>query len=173
MDKSGSSIHALAGQALYLLGVEAEELHGKHMARGRDTRKRSRRDEWGDDAPAAFEEPSFFSRRPEISYSEPSETENVTVLWFDEAKGFGFVQPEEGDKIFLHIRQLEAAGLTSIGSAAELKVVIGQGPKGANVSRIVEVLSTGQPLADAKPRDSQRSPSASSGQLEEASPSYS
>jgi CspA family cold shock protein len=38
------------------------------------------------------------------------------VKWFNPAKGFGFIQPEEGGgpDVFVHISALEAAGLTTL-----------------------------------------------------------
>jgi len=38
-----------------------------------------------------------------------------TVKWFNSAKGYGFIQPEEGDKyVFVHITAVQAAGLTGL-----------------------------------------------------------
>ncbi|PRY88293.1 cold-shock protein [Donghicola tyrosinivorans] len=38
-----------------------------------------------------------------------------TVKWFNATKGFGFIQPDEGNKdVFLHISAVERAGLRSI-----------------------------------------------------------
>ena len=38
-----------------------------------------------------------------------------TVKWFDPAKGFGFIQPESGDKdVFVHISAVERAGLGTL-----------------------------------------------------------
>ena len=88
------------------------------MAKHRSNRRGSRGSEWGDEGPSDYQEPSFFSRQPAPSQSESVE---VDVLWFNEAKGFGFVQPAVGDKAFLHIRQLEAAGLSSIAEGARLQ----------------------------------------------------
>jgi len=41
---------------------------------------------------------------------------NGIVKWFNPAKGFGFIQPEEGGgpDVFVHISALEAAGLTTL-----------------------------------------------------------
>jgi len=40
---------------------------------------------------------------------------NGTVKWFNSAKGFGFIQPEEGGAdVFVHISALERAGLTDL-----------------------------------------------------------
>jgi cold shock protein len=38
-----------------------------------------------------------------------------TVKWFNVTKGYGFIQPESGDKdVFVHITALERAGLRSL-----------------------------------------------------------
>ena len=38
-----------------------------------------------------------------------------TVIWFNPAKRFGFIEPEEGDKdVFVHMTAVEAAGLDAL-----------------------------------------------------------
>ena len=61
------------------------------------------------------------------------------VKWFNAEKGFGFVAIEGGSEAFLHIRQLETAGHTSVPEGARLKVLIGQGQKGLEVTQVMEV----------------------------------
>lgn len=140
------------------------------MAKHRNDRKGSRRgDEWGDDGPSDFQEPSFFSRRPQLQspgMSANADAVEAEVVWFNAAKGFGFVQPQEGEKAFLHIRQMEAAGLSEVAEGARLRVVIEPGPKGLSVTSITEVISApAVSPSQARPRDG-GSPAAS-GQPEE------
>lgn len=37
-----------------------------------------------------------------------------TVKWFNEQKGYGFIQPESGKDVFVHIRDVEQAGLSHL-----------------------------------------------------------
>jgi cold shock protein len=37
-----------------------------------------------------------------------------TVKWFNEQKGYGFIQPESGGDVFVHISAVQQAGLTSL-----------------------------------------------------------
>ena len=57
-----------------------------------------------------------------------------TVKWFDPAKGFGFIQPEDGSKdVFVHISAVEAAGMGSLaeGQRISYEVVTERGKQAA------------------------------------------
>jgi CspA family cold shock protein len=44
-----------------------------------------------------------------------------TVKWFNSQKGFGFVQPDDGDKdVFVHISAVERAGLGSLSEGQKI-----------------------------------------------------
>ena len=76
--------------------------------------------------------------------NEGIESVRTRLKWFNATKGFGFVSPVDGAAdAFLHVSVLHRAGLQEIGDQAELVCEIGQGPKGPQVMRIVEALSTG------------------------------
>jgi CspA family cold shock protein len=84
------------------------------------------------------------------NYSSPSASQasgpvEAIVKWFNVEKGFGFVAVVGGSEAFMHIRQLGAAGHSSVPEGARVKVRIGQGQKGPEVTEIIEVdLSTAQ-----------------------------
>ncbi len=71
-------------------------------------------------------------------------TVKMQLKWFNGAKGFGFVVPEEGNyDAFLHITTLQQAGLHSIGEGAILMCKVFKGDKGSQVREIIEVLDKG------------------------------
>ena len=57
-----------------------------------------------------------------------------TVKWFNPAKGFGFIQPEDGDRdVFVHISAVEAAGMGTLteGQRVSFDVVTERGKQAA------------------------------------------
>ncbi|MBP1752910.1 MAG: cold-shock protein [Geobacteraceae bacterium] len=62
-----------------------------------------------------------------------------TVKWFNDSKGFGFLEQEDGGDVFVHFSAITGNGFKSLseGDAVEFEVV--NGPKGlqaANVTRV-------------------------------------
>jgi cold shock protein len=79
---------------------------------------------------------------PRPSALQASEPVEAIVKWFNAEKGFGFVAVAGGPEAFLHIRQLEAAGHRSVPEGARVKVRIGQGQKGPEVTEVIEVATS-------------------------------
>jgi CspA family cold shock protein len=47
------------------------------------------------------------------------------VKWFNNQKGFGFIQPEDGDKdVFVHISAVERAGMSTLNEGQKLSYEI-------------------------------------------------
>ncbi|WP_237481651.1 cold-shock protein [Lichenibacterium dinghuense] len=71
-------------------------------------------------------------------------TVDAVVKWFKADKGFGFVELQNGQgDAFLHIGAIQSAGYETVPPGAKLKVLVGNGAKGAQVTRVVEVDTTG------------------------------
>ena len=61
------------------------------------------------------------------------------VKWFNDAKGYGFITPEEGSDLFVHYSNIQGDGFKTLqeGQAVEFDVVQGQkGPQAENVRPI-------------------------------------
>ena len=62
-----------------------------------------------------------------------------TVKWFNDAKGFGFIQREGGPDVFVHFSAIQSSGFKSLaeGDKVEFEIVDGQkGPQAANVAKV-------------------------------------
>jgi CspA family cold shock protein len=82
---------------------------------------------------------------PEINPYEGIEPTLARLKWFNAAKGFGFVIPDDNPEAdaFLHITQLQKHGVHGLGEGAEVLCHIEYGPKGATVKQVAKVLNTG------------------------------
>ena len=61
------------------------------------------------------------------------------VKWFNDAKGFGFVQPDGGPDVFVHYTAIASEGFRSLAEGDRVEFEVKQGPKGlqaANVRKI-------------------------------------
>ena len=56
--------------------------------------------------------------------------ETGIVKWFNAAKGFGFIQREKGDDVFVHFSAIAASGYKSLDEGARVSFIVKNGPKG-------------------------------------------
>ena len=91
---------------------------------------------------------------PMSSMGAPGETFQAQLKWFNPNKGFGFVTYNNDAEAFLHASVLHRAAAPPLYPGAELVCEIGSGPKGAQVNRIEQIISHGDP--DAIQRDDSR-----------------
>ena len=78
-------------------------------------------------------------------------TVDAVVKWFKADKGYGFVELANGQgDAFLHVNALHASGHDSVPPGAKLRVQVGAGAKGAQVTRVVEVDAAG--VVEARPQ---------------------
>ena len=65
--------------------------------------------------------------------------ENGKVKWFNDSKGFGFIQRSEGEDVFVHFSGISGNGFKSLNEGDEVTFEVQDGPKGlqaVNVSKI-------------------------------------
>ena len=60
-----------------------------------------------------------------------------TVKWFNDAKGFGFITPDEGgEDLFAHFSSIEMNGFKSLKEGQRVQFDVVQGPKGKQAAKI-------------------------------------
>ena len=59
-----------------------------------------------------------------------SDRQNGTVKWFDGAKGYGFIQREQGEDVFVHFRAIRGEGYRTLRDGQPVEFNVVQGPKG-------------------------------------------
>jgi CspA family cold shock protein len=63
-----------------------------------------------------------------------------TVKWFNDAKGFGFIAPENGgEDIFVHFSAINATGFRSLKEGQRVSFEVVQGPKGSQAAGVAPV----------------------------------
>jgi cold shock protein len=127
------------------------------MSKGKDFRPRKRG--FDDDGPMPYESRPRQARGhgggPDGGFGPPmggpsapmdssAPAVDAIVKWFKADKGYGFVELAGGQgDAFLHANALHAAGHETVPSGAKLRVQVGAGAKGAQVTRVLEVDTAG------------------------------
>jgi CspA family cold shock protein len=62
--------------------------------------------------------------------------EKGTVKWFNAAKGFGFIQRESGEDVFVHFSAIQSNGYRSLDEGAQVEFEVTRGPKGLQASNV-------------------------------------
>ena len=62
--------------------------------------------------------------------------ETGTVKWFNAAKGFGFIQRESGEDVFVHFSAIESSGYRSLDEGSKVSFVVTRGPKGLQAEQV-------------------------------------
>jgi CspA family cold shock protein len=75
-----------------------------------------------------------------------------TVKWFNPAKGFGFIEPEDGSKdAFVHISAVESSGLSSLNEGQKVQFDLVPGREGKMAAENLVDLSSGEGAAVVAP----------------------
>ena len=64
-------------------------------------------------------------------------TTTGTVKWFNDAKGFGFIQQESGPDVFAHFSAITGDGHKSLVDGQKVEFTVTEGPKGPQAENIV------------------------------------
>ncbi|ASQ47455.1 cold-shock protein [Legionella clemsonensis] len=68
-----------------------------------------------------------------------SKTVNGIVKWFNESKGFGFIEQESGPDVFAHFKEIIGSGFKSLSEGQRVQFVVAQGAKGLEAKNIMAV----------------------------------
>ncbi|WP_183458389.1 cold-shock protein [Microbulbifer rhizosphaerae] len=66
-----------------------------------------------------------------------SNTTTGTVKWFDESKGFGFLEQESGPDVFAHFSAIADTGFKTLIEGQRVEFTVAKGPKGLQAENIV------------------------------------
>ncbi len=121
--------------------------------RSRKTRGRGFDDDFGGSDRSPFNDRPSFGDRGSFDRAPPAEAPRyggppagfgpelgAAVKWFNPEKGFGFVELSDGSgDVFLHINALSTSGHQTVSPGATLRVRVGQGQKGRQVTEVLSV----------------------------------
>jgi CspA family cold shock protein len=62
-----------------------------------------------------------------------------TVKWFNGSKGYGFIEREDGDDVFVHYSAILGEGFRNLEEGQRVEFVIEQGDKGLQAAQVVAV----------------------------------
>ena len=60
-----------------------------------------------------------------------------TVKWFDNRKGYGFIEGEDGNDVFVHHSEVQGSGFRTLDEGERVEFDIKQGPKGDQAANVV------------------------------------
>jgi CspA family cold shock protein len=62
-----------------------------------------------------------------------------TVKWFNEAKGFGFIEQDSGPDVFVHFSAIQGEGFKTINEGDRVSFDVVKGPKGPQAENVRKV----------------------------------
>lgn len=68
-----------------------------------------------------------------------SDRHSGTVKWFNDAKGYGFIEREGGDDVFVHYRSIRGEGFRTLKQGARVEFAISETDKGFQAEDVAEV----------------------------------
>ena len=68
-----------------------------------------------------------------------SESVTGTVKWFNETKGFGFIEQENGPDVFVHFSAIQSEGFKTLAEGQKVEFTVTDGQKGPQAENVVAI----------------------------------
>jgi CspA family cold shock protein len=68
------------------------------------------------------------------------EREIGTVKWFNNGKGYGFIEREGGDDVFVHYSEIEGDGFKSLDEGQRVEFAVTEGDKGLQATSVTKIV---------------------------------
>jgi len=62
-----------------------------------------------------------------------------TIKWFNSKKGFGFIEQETGDDVFVHYSAIEMAGFKTLSEGERVQFEVEENDKGLSAKKVLKV----------------------------------
>jgi CspA family cold shock protein len=82
---------------------------------------------------------SFCCSTSQTIDSEGKLKEQGTVKWFNASKGYGFIQRQSGEDVFVHFSAIQAEGYKSLNEGQAVEFEVKTGSKGLQAENVVAV----------------------------------
>lgn len=61
------------------------------------------------------------------------------IKWFNESKGYGFIEQDDGPDVFVHFSEIKMEGFKTLKEGDQVEFEISEGPKGPQATNVVKV----------------------------------
>jgi len=77
-----------------------------------------------------------------------AERETGTVKWFNESKGYGFIEREQGEDVFVHYGSIRGEGFKSLAEGQKVEFTVTQGQKGPQAQDVTVITEESKSLQE-------------------------
>ena len=68
-----------------------------------------------------------------------AERETGTVKWFNDSKGFGFIEREQGEDVFVHFSSIRGTGFKTLAEGQKVEFIVTEGQKGPQAQDVTAI----------------------------------